>query len=422
MLPRRRALLAGLGVGLGAGLGAAVLAPVALAGPARRETVRIAFIDPLSGPAADIGRNGLRSWQFMAEHVGRQMGEGGPRFLVAGFDNKASPHESVNMLKAAIDQGFRYIVQGNGSGAAAALSATVTRHNQQHPERAVVFINYAAMDPSLTAERCSFWHFRIDADTAMKMRALVGFMTTLPELRKIYLLNQNYAHGQQFARYFREEVALQQPSLDIVGDELHPLFQDIDFRPYVRRIRASGAQALVTGNWGADMRGLVAALQSEKLRVPLFAYYPALTGTPRLLARQPEAMPVYQVAYNHSNQEGPVADLADAFRQEYGEDLVVYAAYDGMVMLTQAMAFTGSTEPRVVAPRLSGMVFPGFNGPVQLRADDHQLQKGLYISRWQPVDERNPRDAEGTGFTFAPLHYIPGADLATPVRCQMHRP
>jgi branched-chain amino acid transport system substrate-binding protein len=411
-LPRRRVLLAGLGAG--------ALAAGALGGQPRRETVRIAFIDPLSGPAADIGRNGLRSWQFMAEHAAA--GPGVPRFLVAGFDNKASPRESVNMLRAAIDQGFRCIVQGNGSGVAAALSAAITRHNQQHPDRSVLLINYAAMDPALTAERCSFWHFRIDADTAMKMRALVGFMSAMPDLRKVYLLNQNYAHGQQFARYFREEVALQQPSMDIVGDELHPLFQGIDFRPYVQRIRASGAHALVTGNWGADMRGLIQALQTEALGVPLFAYYPALKGTPSLLARHGDLMPVYQVAYNHGNQDGRVGELAEAFRRRFGEDLVVYAAYDGVVMLAQAMSATGSTDPREVAARLSGMVFPGFSGPVQMRADDHQLQKGLYISRWQPVDAQHPRDAEGTGYTFAPVKYLSGADLATPVRCQMQRP
>jgi len=414
MLPRRQVLLGGLG--------ACALASPVLGQPARQATVRIAFIDPLSGPAADIGRNGLYSWQFMAEHVGARLGAGGPRFLVAGFDNKASPHESVNMLKAAIDQGFRYIVQGNGSGAAAALSAAITRHNQQNPDRAVLFINYAAMDPALTAERCSFWHFRIDADTAMKMRALVGFMASQPDLRRVYLINQNYAHGQQFSRYFREEVALQQPSLQIVGDELHPLFQGVDFRPYVHRIRESGAQALVTGNWGADMRDLVTALQAGDMRIPLFAYYPGLKGTPQLLARHGDRMPVYQVAYNHSNQEGPVAELAEAFRHRYREDLVIYAAYDGMVMLTQAMSYTGSTNPREVAARLSGMIFPGFNGPVQIRADDHQLQKGLYISRWQPVDQRYPRDAEGTGYTFVPVQYLSGADLATPVRCQMQRP
>ncbi|MDP2164306.1 MAG: branched-chain amino acid ABC transporter substrate-binding protein [Hydrogenophaga sp.] len=392
------------------------------AGPLAGQTVRMAFIDPLSGPASDIGRNSLRSWQFMAE---RRSGAGNPagvRFTVAGFDNKGSPQESLNALKVAIDQGFRYIVQGNGSGVAAAISDAVTRHNQRNPEQTVLYINYAATDPALTNEKCSFWHFRIDADTSMKMRALTGFMAEQPALRSVYLLNQNYAHGQQFSRYFRDAMGQQRPDVQIAGDELHPPFQGVDFTPYARRIKASGAQALATGNWGADLRDLVLALQKEGVTVPLYAYYPSLKGVPEALALSGERMTVYQVAYHHSNQEGPVGELAAAFRQRYGEDMAVYASYDGIEMLAQAMAHVGSTDPARVAPRLSGMIFKGFNGPVHLRADDHQLQKGQYISRWQKVDARHPRGAENTAYTFAPVKFLHGAELSSPVRCQMARP
>jgi branched-chain amino acid transport system substrate-binding protein len=391
--------------------------PVALQG----SQVRMAFIDPLSGPAADIGRNSLRSWQFMAERLSAA-NPAGPRFVVAGFDNKGSPQESLNALKVAIDQGFRYIVQGNGSGAAAVLSDAITRHNQRFPERAVLFINYAAMDPALTNEKCSFWHFRIDADTAMKMRAMTGFMAAQPAIQSVYLLNQNYAHGQQFAAYFRRAMAQQRPDMVIAGDELHPAFQGEDFSSQVQRIRRSGAQALATGNWGADLRQLVEALQEEGLRIPVFTYYASLKGVPERLARTGDSIPVYQVAYNHTNQEGPVGELALAFRQRYGEDLNVYASYDGIKMLTHAMQSVGSTDPARVGARLSGMIFKGFNGPVRLRADDHQLQKGLYISRWQKVNARYPRSAENTGYTFAPVQYLQAGSLAMEPRCQMQRP
>lgn len=420
LLPVCVSLLVGMGAAL-AGLPAAAAAPTQQ-GPLAGQTVRMAFIDPLSGPAADIGRNSLRSWQFMAERRGGANNPAGVRFTVAGFDNKGSPQESLNALKVAIDQGFRYIVQGNGSGVAAAISDAVTRHNQRHPDQTVLYINYAATDPALTNEKCSFWHFRIDADTSMKMRALTAFMAEQPALRSVYLLNQNYAHGQQFSRYFRDAITLQRPDVQIVGDELHPLFQGADFSAYARRVKASGAQALATGNWGADLRDLVLALQKEGVTIPLYAYYPGLKGVPEALAQAGERMPVYQVAYNHTNQEGLVGELAAAFRQRYGEDLTVYAPYDGIEMLAQAMAHVESTDPARVAPRLSGMIFKGFNGPVQMRADDHQLQKGQYISRWQKVDARYPRSAENTGYTFAPLKYMDAAELRSPVHCQMQRP
>ena len=318
--------------------------------------------------------------------------------------------------------GFRYIVQGNGSGVAAALSDAVARHNALHPDKAVVFLNYAAMDPALTNEKCSYWHFRIDADTSMKMRALTRFLIQQPDLKKVYLLNQNYAHGQQFALYFRQELARQKADVTVVGDVLHAPFQVDDFRPYVQRIKESGAQAVITGNWGVDMRRLVQAMQEEELNLPLFAYYPGLKGTPTVLARAHTSMPVYQIAYNHTNQEAPVDALASAFQKRYGEDLVVLASYDGLEMLGQAMKHVGSTDAARVAARLSGMIFQGFNGPVQMRADDHQLQKGIYISRWQKVDAAFPKGAEGTDHTFVPVQFLPGSEITGSSRCHMQRP
>ena len=85
------------------------------------ETVKIAFIDPLSGPMANIGTNILHTFQFLAE---RESGKGNPagvKYEIVPFDNKGSPQESLSVLKAATDQGIRYIAQGNGSGAAAAI-------------------------------------------------------------------------------------------------------------------------------------------------------------------------------------------------------------------------------------------------------------------------------------------------------------
>ena len=416
--PSRRTWLGALAAGLCAPVGTAWAAWGLLA----RQTVRIAFIAPLSGPMSDIGRNGLRSWQFMAEALSGTVGAPGPRFIVAGFDNKGSPQESLNALKVAVDQGFRYIVQGNGSGVAGAISEALVRHNQRHPQQPVVQINYAAMDPALTTDKCSPWHVRIDADTAMKTQALARYMAEQPGLQRIYLLNQNDAHGQQFSTHLKQALAALRPDLQVVGDELHPPFQGRSFGPYVKNLLASGAQALVTSNWGVDLRDLVRSLNDAKSTVPLYAYYPNLQGVPTALAKASNRFPVYQVACSHTNQPGPAGALAQQFEEKYGEDFVIFAAFDGIAMLRHAITQAATTDPAQIAARLSGMIFPGFNGPVQLRADDHQLQKGVYVSRWQKVSAAHPRDAESTGHTFAPLRYFDPWSLRVPARCDMRRP
>ena len=177
----------------------AAAAVMTLAGAAmaqKGETVKIAHIDPFSGPFANVGQNQLKSWQFVAERLSGAKNPAGVKFEVVGFDNKGSPQESLNALKAAIDQGFRYVTQGNGSGAALAISDAVTKHNERNPGKEVVFLNYAAVDPALTNEKCSYWHFRLDADTSMKMEALTTYMKDIPAVKSVYLLNQNYSHGQ----------------------------------------------------------------------------------------------------------------------------------------------------------------------------------------------------------------------------------
>ncbi len=70
------------------------------------------------------------------------------------------------------------------------------------------------------------------------------------DVTKIYLLNQDYLFGQSVQRDVKAKLAKIRPDVQVVGDELIPLGKVKDFAPYITKIKASGAQALLTGNWG----------------------------------------------------------------------------------------------------------------------------------------------------------------------------
>jgi hypothetical protein len=247
---------------------AAILAAIATGALAQKgETVKIAMIEGLSGPFANVGQNQLKSWQLVTEKLSGARNAAGVKFEVVGMDSKSSPQEALNLLKAASDQGFRYVTQGNGSNVAVPLADAVAKHNERNPGKEIVYLNYAAVDPVLTNEKCSYSHFRLDADTSMKMAALTSFMKDQPKISKVYLINQNYSHGQQVSKYFKEGLARNRPDAKIVGDDLHPLGQVKDFAPYVAKIRQSGADTIVTGNWGQDMTLLIKALNDPDLRL-----------------------------------------------------------------------------------------------------------------------------------------------------------
>jgi branched-chain amino acid transport system substrate-binding protein len=383
------------------------------------ETVRIAFMDPLSGPFANVGQNQLKSWQFAAEKISGK-NPAGVKFEVVGFDNKGSPQESLNTLKAAIDQGFRYVTQGNGSGAAAAILDAVSKHNERNPGKELVYINYAAVDPALTNEKCDFWHFRLDADTSMKMEALTSFMKDQPKVKNVYLINQNYAHGQQVNKYFKDAIARKRPDVKVVGEDLHPIGQVKDFSPYVAKIKQSGADTIVTGNWGADLTLLVKALNDAGLKVPMYTYYAGVTGTPTALAAGGDSE-VYVVAYGHSNQKGEIGQIAADFKKKFNDDYYTFATYNGLQLLAAAIQKAQSSNPTKVARAMEGLSVKSFAGDVQMRAADHQLQMPMFITKWQKA-KPGEYSVENTGYTFVPIKQMDPYVSSTPTSCQMKRP
>jgi branched-chain amino acid transport system substrate-binding protein len=383
------------------------------------ETVKLAFIDPLSGPFANVGQNILKSWQFVAEQLNKNVA--GVKFEFVPFDNKGSPQDSLTALKSATDQGIRYVVQGNGSGAAAAISDAVAKHNERNPGKEVLYLNYAAVDPALTNERCNYWHFRIDADTSMKMEALTSYMKEQTDVKKVYIIGQNYSHGQQVSKYFKESMARKRPDVQIVGDDLHPIGQVKDFAPYVAKIKASGADSVVTGNWGQDLTLLIKAAHDAGLNANFYTYYASTSGVPTAMAAGVGGK-VRMVAYAYNSLPGVALKFQDDFKKKFNDDWYTTATYTGVTMLAEAMAKAKSTDPVKVAAALEGLKFKSFNGDVEMRKTDHQLQQPLYISEWRKADAKNPYSVENTGYNFQVVKALDAYVASTPTSCQMKRP
>ena len=401
---------------------AAILSAAATGALAQKgETVKIAWLDPLSGLMAAVGTNQLKTYQFLAEEFNKK-NVAGVKFEIIGIDNKLSPQETTSALRSAQDQGARYVLQGNGSGAALAIIDAVEKNNARNPGKELLYINYAAVDPDLTNSKCSYWHFRLDADTSMKMEALTTFMKDQPDVKKVYLLNQNYAHGVQVAKFAKENLARKRPDVQIVGEDLHPLAQVRDFAPYIAKIKASGADTVITGNWGSDLALLIKSANDAGLNnVKFYTYYGSVSGTPTAMGTA-SAGKVYQVSYGHYNMGGEIQRLAVEFNKKFKEDLYTSSAYTALLMLSEAFAKVQSTDPVKVAAALEGMKFKSFNGEVEMRKADHQLQQGLYIAKWEKAGGKFPIDAEGTGHTFVPVKYYEPYVASTPTSCQMKRP
>jgi len=400
---------------------AATLALAAGAAQAQKgETVKLAYIDALSGLMGPVGQNQVKTFQFLGEKFNKS-NPAGVKFEIVTFDNKLSPAETLNLLKAAADQGIRYVMQGNGSSVALALTDAVQKHNERNPGKEIVYLNYSAVDPDLTNSKCSYWHFRFDADTSMKMEAMTTFIKDQPDVKKVFLLNQNYAHGQQVAKYAKEMLARKRPDVQIVGEDLHSLAAVRDFAPYVAKVKASGADTVITGNWGSDLALLVKAANEAGLTAKFFTYYTGVTGTPTALG-QGGAGRVFQVAYNHYNMGGEAQKNAEEYNKKFNDDMYTLSIQHIYTLLSQAMANAKSTDPVKVAAAMEGLTVKSFNGEVTMRKADHQLQQPLFVSVWQKADAKYPYSPEKTGMTLAPVKQFDSYVASTPTSCQMKRP
>ena len=395
------------------------------------EPIRIALIEGLSGPFANAGEAVARNIIWAIERVNARGGvklPGGNRPLeLVRMDSKGNTEEALSVLKSATDQQIPVVLQGNSSATASALIDALNKHNDREPKRRALFLNYSAVEPSLTNEKCSPWHFRFDAHADMRLAALTDVLQQDTAVKQVYLIGQDYSFGQHVVRQGRAMIAAKRPDIQFVGEELHPVGRVKDFLPYATKIKASGAQAVVTGNWGNDLTLLVKAARDVGFEGKFYTFYGNALGVPGALGDAGVGR-VVAVAEWHPNAGGKATEaLVNSFHQRFPrpEDDYLHVRMQVMVeMLAQAMERARSTEATAVAKALSGARFDGKTlgglGAGLMRAGDHQFLQPLYVSTMQKVGTDGVRfDVEGTGYGFRTVRYLSAEQTVQPHSCKM---
>jgi branched-chain amino acid transport system substrate-binding protein len=404
--------------------------PVMAVAQSAAPAVRIAMIESLSGPFGNTGEAVFRNLVWATERVnargGVKLPSGAQALRIERYDSKGQNEEALAALRSAIDDGIRMIAQGNSSATAAVLIDAINKHNEREPAKRVLFLNYSAVEPALTNEKCSFWHFRFDAHADMRMAALMDVLKDDKALKSIYLIGQDYSFGQSVLREARKQLAQQRPDVQIVGDELHPMARVKDFLPYAVKIKQSGAQAVLTGNFGNDLTLLVKAAKDAGFEGKFYTFYGNALGVPGVLAEAGVGK-VIAVADWFPNTPGVESErFYQAFRQRYPkpQDDYVHMRMQLMVeALTQSIEKAGSTEAAAVARQLekASVNVSGLAGA--MRAADHQFQQPLRVAVMDRQGAPGVKfDVEGSGYGFRVIKTISQTGAEQPHSCQMNRP
>ncbi|WP_422648909.1 Amino acid/amide ABC transporter substrate-binding protein (HAAT family) [Cupriavidus sp. H18C1] len=409
-------------------LGACLLALAAGAASAQ-EPIRLGMIDGLSGPFANAGEAVVRNLRLAIDRVNARGGvrtaEGQRPLELVTFDSKGNVDESLIQFRALVDRRIPFVLQGNSSAVAAALVGAVNRHNARQPDARVLFMNYSAVDPALTNENCSFWHFRFDAGADMRMEALTEVIRADASVRRVYLIAQDYSFGHQVSRLARDMLAAKRPDVKIVGDEFHPIGKIKDFAPYIAKIKASGADAVITGNWGNDLTLMVKAAREGGLGAKFYTFYGNGLGAPAAMGDAGVGR-VLAVAEWHPNVGGAASDaFYQAFRSRYPEpkDDYVHLRMQMMIeMLARAIEQAGSIDAVKVARALEGMRYVNDFHDATVRADDHQVLQPLYVSMMERQGGEVRFDNEGSGYGFRTVKRLKSAQTTRATTCKMERP
>jgi len=342
----------------------------------------------------------------------------------ATFDNRNSAQEALIQLKAAIDQGYRYVLQGLSSNVTAALIDAISKHNERNPGKEVLLLNYISSDPELTNAKCSFWHFRFEANVDMKTEAVTTLLAEDPKIGRVYIIGPNFAMGQQTSRSVKDLFKRKKPGIEIVGDDLLPVSQVKDFSPYVAKIKAAEADIVITSNFAGDLIGLIKAAKDADLKASFFAFYGGNPGVAAALGAAGVDRVRTTMLWNPNNPAGAGRELVESFKKKFPDDDVYLPnLFNLFAMLGTAIKQARSTDPVKVAYTMEGLKIRGLADEIEMRKSDHQLQQPQYATSFVKTNGKDIKyDMDKSGFGWKTVRRFDSYVSAQPTSCQMKRP
>lgn len=399
--------------------------PLAAESESERPPIKLAYIEALSGPFEAVGQQSLEEFQFVIDEIVNKRGGllGGRKLELVPFDSRGSARTTQRRLRQASEQGISYVLQGNSSHVANTLIKTVDDRNRRQPDDPMVYLNFAANDPSLTNESCSFWHFRFDSHVGMKIYALTDAIAERPEIRRVYLIGQDYSFGHAVAETTTQMLREKAPQVDIVGLVFHRVGMETDFSPFVEEIVEANPDAIVTGNWGTDIILLGQALGAAGVDVPVYTLYGAFAGTTAAIGEAGND----KIHLVHGGEYNPAppgqAELYRAYKEVHPDsDLSSLRLIYTIKFLAKAIEKAGTADPLQVALAMEDMEYEAASGRmVRMRKSDHQLIQTLAVS--VQTDEDIEFDISNTGIGLKTVTIVESDKLAQlPTTCDMQRP
>jgi len=359
--------------------------------PTSGDTIKVAIWDVFTGPNAFVGQSYWALLGFVVHDINSQGGilvDGKKKKIqIIKADTQGRPAPGKSAAEKAILQDKVVMFQG-------VAGSHVSKAGQQVAARLkkAIYLNFAAFSDEL--QNLPNWNkyvFRVNGTSSTCGKSLAYFYDMRPE-KKFYILGQDYLWGHSFNAAFKKALKEVRPDAKIVGEEYHPVFNK-DFAPYMEKIKASGAEVIVTGAWGADNENIIKQSRQLGLKNPLNPnmYIPVCSPflddtRPLEVIGGPAGVGLVLCTDIYTDRRKPMIkklaftwnNLWKKWKKPYNTELYrwpgsgwfrnMHASYWYFKMLAKA----GSTNPEKVIAAWEGDVFKWFDLNAWMRPDDHQ--------------------------------------------------
>jgi branched-chain amino acid transport system substrate-binding protein len=392
-----------------------------VSGRRRWAPIKLGVLEPLSGPVKYFGDNCVAGLRFALERINGSGGVLGRELELVLADSELSADvAATRATDLVLDGKVDLLVVSTGSHVGAAVSQVAARHKK-------LFVSTGAEARELTGSEFFETTFRCCLNTDMHAGALAVYFARLASrtFTTFYLLHQDYNFGRAAAGGFKRMFSrIKAATQRIVGEEYHPLQTVRDFGPYIAKIMASGAEVVITSDWGQDLRLLLqdgASLGWQTTVGGFFLNDPTLLASAGRAAIGHATAMEYLVTVDTPENE----EFLRAWGARYPDAPLLYRypdfgsarSYYAATWLAEVIARAGSVETRALIRAWEGSRLRTAWGEVEMRAGDHQMLTPGYVAEIVAPDHIPP-GARSFGAQFpgiGPATRIPKEDLTIPL-------
>ncbi|MFV2045286.1 MAG: ABC transporter substrate-binding protein [Anaerolineales bacterium] len=326
---------------------------VVTAEPEALEQIKIGFFSPLTGFAAQDGRDALDAALLAVELINEQGGVNGRPLQLIHFDDATAPDQAAAVVRKLVEQyGVVAVVSGSYSGPTRAAAPVLQ-------ELGVPMVAAYAVHPDITRTGEYIWRVGAMAD----VQGAAGAEVAVSELgaQKIAMLVTDIDFGISLATAFKTRA--EQLGAEIVFETRYPL-SETDFRPVISQIEASGADLVYTTGYPADGALFVRQASEEELAIQILGTE-GIDSPIQFLAQAGDVAEgvVITTDLNRDSEREAVQAFLENFRERYGRDagMVPASAYDAVQMVAEAIRL-GKPTPEGVLEGLN--LIENFEGAV----------------------------------------------------------